>query len=110
VILGVCTGLAEYLDISVFWTRVVALCLLIFTGFWPIVAIYLLAAVLMKPEPVVPLTSDDDQEFYDSYMNSRAMALSRLKRTYDSLNSRLRRMEDIVTAREFDWERRFNGQ
>ena len=92
-ILGVCKGLAQYFNISVFWTRAIAVAALIFTGVWPVVGVYLLAAVLMKPEPMVPFRNEGDQEFYNSYTASRAMALQRLKRTYENLDRRLRRME-----------------
>ncbi len=51
VIMGVCRGLADYFDFSVFWIRAIAVILFIFTGFWPVVAIYFLAALLMKSEP-----------------------------------------------------------
>ena len=36
------------------------------------------------------------------------MALARLKRTYDNIERRIRRMENLVTAHEYDWERRLN--
>lgn len=107
-ILGVCRGLAEHLGISVFWTRFVTAALLLMTGVWPIVGLYILAAFLMKLEPMIPFVDEEGREFYDSYVNSREMGLNRLKRTFDSLNSRLGRMEDIVTAKEFNWDRRFN--
>ena len=107
-ILGVCRGLAEYFNLSIFWTRAVAVGILLFTGIWPIVGLYLLAALLMKPEPVVPFSNEADHEFYNSYTTSRHMALNRLKRTYENLDRRLRRMEDTVTDKEFDWNRRFN--
>lgn len=107
-ILGVCKGLAEYFDFSVFWMRIIALALLVFSGIWPMVILYFLAALLMKPEPVLPLETEGEQEFYNSYASSRRMALHRLKRTYDNLDRRIRRMEDIVTAREYDWDRRLN--
>ena len=51
VLFGVCKGLARYFDLSVFWTRVVAVIVLICTGLWPVVGLYLVAALLMKPEP-----------------------------------------------------------
>ena len=108
-ILGVCKGLAEYFDFPVFWMRIIALALLVFSGIWPMVILYFVAALLMKPEPVLPLETEGEQEFYNSYATSRSMALHRLKRTYDNLDRRIRRMEDIVTAREYDWERRLNG-
>lgn len=108
ILLGVCRGIAEYFDFSVFWTRVIVLVLLFFTGFWPIMALYFVAALLMKPEPVVSIQSNDQQEFYDSYISSRKGAIDRLKRRYDSLERRIRRMEHTVTSREFDWDRRLN--
>ncbi len=108
-ILGVCQGLAEYMNVSVFWTRVIALALLVFTGFWMVLGIYFVAALLMKPEPVVPLESEEDDEFYNSYTSSRSMAIRRLKRTFDNLDRRIQHMEDIVTSREYDWNRRMNG-
>ena len=108
IICGVCRGVAEYLDFSVFWTRMIAVALLIFTGLWPIVGIYLLAMLVMKPEPLVPLESEDEAEFYNSYTHSRSMALQRLKRIYDKIDRRVQRMEHAVTAREYDWDQRLN--
>lgn len=108
--LGVCKGIAEYLDFSVFWTRILTLLGLIFTGIWPVGILYLVAGVLMKPEPMIPLSSDEDREFYSSYVSSRTLALQRLKQTFDRLERRIRRMEDIVTDRDYDWERRLNNQ
>ncbi len=107
-ILGVCKGIADYFDRSVFWTRVIAAALLVLSGLWPVTGLYLLAALLMKPEPVLPFETEAEEEFYNSLTSSRQMALHRLKRTFDRLNRRIQRMEDIVTAREYDWERRFN--
>ena len=107
VILGVCRGIGEYFDFSVFWIRIIALALLIFTGFWPIGVLYLLAGMLMKLEPVRPIHTDQEQEFYDSYTQSSRQAVNRLKRKYENLKRRIQRMEDIVTSPEFDWEDRF---
>jgi phage shock protein C len=108
-ILGVCRGVAEYFDFSVFWTRAIALVFLIFTGLWPILGLYFLAAILMKPEPPMPIKTEEEEEFYDSYVHSRRGAVDRLKRRYDNLELRIQKMEGSVTAKEFDWERRLNG-
>ena len=107
-ILGVCRGVAEYFDFSVFWTRAIAVLLLLLTGFWPITGLYFLAALLMKPEPVIPIHSETEQEFYDSYVHSRRGTIDRLKRRYEKLERRLQRMEHMVTSPEFDWESRLN--
>ncbi|OQX24342.1 MAG: phage shock protein C [Desulfobacteraceae bacterium IS3] len=109
VILGVCKGIAAYFDFSVFWVRTITVLIFCFSGFWPLTGVYILAALLMKPEPVLPIETEEEAEFYDSYVHSRKGAVHRLKRKYDSLDRRIQRMEDRVTSREFDWERRLNG-
>ncbi len=108
IIFGVCKGLADHFDVSVFWTRIVAVALLVFTGFWPIGILYIVAALLMKPEPVLPLETEEAQEFYNSYVSSSNLALHRLKRTFDNLDRRIQRIESTVTAREYEWDRRLN--
>jgi phage shock protein C len=108
VVLGVCRGIAEYFDFSVFWTRAIVLIVLLFSGFWPIMALYFIAALLMKPEPVIPIESEDQQEFYNSYIYSRKGAIDRMKRRYETLERRIQRMEHRVTTKEFDWDRRLN--
>ena len=50
-IFGVCRGIADYFDFSLFWTRMLTVILLIISGFWPVILLYLVAALLMKPEP-----------------------------------------------------------
>ena len=108
-IFGVCRGVAEYFELSVGVTRLLTIGACLFTGVWPVVIAYVVAAMILKPKPVVPFQEDGDQEFYESYVNSRTMALQRLKRTFDSLERRIRRIENIVTARDYDWEQRLNS-
>ena len=108
-ILGVCRGIAEYFDFSLFWTRVITFLIFLFSGFWPVVVLYFVAAILMKPEPVIPIQDEGQQEFYDSYVHSRRSAADRIKRRYKNLERRIQRMEDLVTTREFDWDSRMNS-
>jgi phage shock protein C len=61
--------------------------------------LYFLAALIMKPEPAIPVMSEAEQ--------GRG-AMERLRRRYENMECRLRRMEDTVTTREFDWNRRLN--
>ncbi len=106
VVLGVCRGLAERFDLSVGWVRFFVVLGFVCTGFWPVGVLYLVAALVMKPAPVIPPASAAEEEFYRSYADNRRRALERLNRTFDGLERRLRRMEDVVTSRGFDWERR----
>ena len=109
IILGVCRGISEYFDFSVLWVRVITLVLFLVTGLWPIMVLYFVAALLMKPEPVIPIETDEEQEFYDSYVHSHRGATDRLKRRYENLERRIRRMEDHVTGREFEWEKKLHS-
>jgi phage shock protein C len=93
-IFGVCRGLAQRFSLSTTGVRVLVV-----------------LALIIKPEPVLPLQSEDDAEFYNSYTGSRTMALHRLKRTYDNLDRRIQRMESVVTSRGYDWDSRLeNGR
>jgi len=98
ILLGVCKGLADYLGFSVHGVRAILIICLILSGFWPIMGLYFLAALIMKPEPAVPVTSETD----------RKGTVERLRRRYEIMERRLRSMEDAVTTREFDWDRRLN--
>jgi phage shock protein C len=109
VFLGVCKGVAEYFDFSVFWMRMALVIVFIFSGFWPVIGVYLVAAFFMKPKPVKPIESEEEREFYDSYVNSPKSGAQRLKKKFEELDRRIRRMEDEVTGREHEWERRFNS-
>ena len=109
VILGVCRGLADYFDFSVFWIRAIAVILFIFTGFWPVVGIYLLAALLMKSAPAKYGGTESRQKAGSRYRCMRNDTAERLKRKWKHLEKRIRRMEDKVTSREFDWNNRFHG-
>ena len=110
-ILGVCQGLADYFNVSATGIRITAVILFIFTGFWPVGALYLLAAFIFKPRPREterPSFREDYKEHYDPYAETRGATLSQLKRTSDRLNQRIQSMEDTVISREQDWDRRFN--
>lgn len=101
-LMGVCRGLAQHFNVSVFWLRMVVFLLFLFTGFWPVGVLYIVAGLLLKMEPVIPLKNEQDQEFYQSYTNSRESAIQRVKRKFDNIDRRIQRMEHTVTSREFE--------
>ncbi|MEN8210915.1 MAG: envelope stress response membrane protein PspC [Thermodesulfobacteriota bacterium] len=104
IFMGVCRGLADYFNFNVFWLRIIVLILFLFTGFWPIGVMYIVAGLLLKMEPVSPLHDEKDQEFYDTYTRSRQSAIQRIKRKFENIEHRIQRMEHTVTSREFDWK------
>jgi len=60
IIFGVCTGIARYFDLSVFWTRIATLLMLFCTGFWPVGFLYVFAALLMKKEPLLSFVHEHE--------------------------------------------------
>lgn len=109
-IFGICRGLAEHFDLPVWGTRLAVMLLALVTGFWPVAIAYVIAALIMKPAPAMPLHTSADAEFYNTVATNRTLALERVKRTFDQLDRRVQRIEDIVTARGYDWDRRLHGK
>ena len=109
ILLGVFKGFADYYCFSVTWLRIIGVIVFLISGIWPVVVLYLLAALIMKPEPIISLETPDEAEFYSSYTHSREGAVNPLKHRYESLNRRIQRMEDIVTDSGYDWEQRLNS-
>lgn len=109
IIWGVCRGLSEYFNLRVGWVRFFAVLILLLSGIWPIVIIYFIAGLLMKPEPVIPLENEEQRDFYDGYVSGRHRTLRDIKRRFSTLDRRLRRMEDKVTSRDFEWEQKLNS-
>ena len=117
-ILGVCKGLANHFDISVKVVRIIAVVLMLFTGFWLLVIAYLIAAYFMQPEPMLPSEPayspipgpNSGPRRRHSYTTSRSMALSQLKNKFDSIDRRIQRMEGMVTDKEYNWEQRLREE
>ncbi len=107
-IFGVCKGLADYFEIPVFWMRVLWLIAIPLSALLPMVLIYVVAAIFMKPEPVIPLVSAEDWDFYNSYSADRGMAISRLRERLETLDRRIQRIETILGSKEQAWETRLN--
>jgi phage shock protein C len=102
--MGVCQGVGEKFDLPVFWVRVAVVVLFFASGLWPVIGLYLLAAFTMKPEPVTPIKSEAEGDFYDNYVTSRKAALRALSNRFKTLERKILRLEDAVTSREFDWD------
>ena len=109
IILGVCRGVGDYFDVSVFWIRAIVVVLLIFTGLWPVVGIYILAALLMKSEPAIQAGAAPQERGGGQDRRRSNDAAERLKAKWKHLEKRIRRMEDKITSREYDWNSRFHG-
>jgi len=107
-IFGVIQGLANYLGLNAFWLRVLVIIIALFTGFMPMLLIYICAALVMNAEPTTPL-QPEDEEFYNSMTSNRHLALARLGSKLDALDRRTQRLESAITAKGYDWDRRMKN-
>jgi phage shock protein C len=98
ILLGVCRGMADYFDFSVSWIRVAVLILFIFTGFWPVVGLYILAALLMKSEPASDARTGFKENSGRRFRRAEYDTAERLRRKWQHLEKRIRKMEEKVTS------------
>ena len=108
-IMGVCRGIGDYLNFSVFWIRAILIILFLISGFWPVVVLYFLAAILMKSEPVIPPYQHYEGRFCATYARNRRSSSDHRKGRQQTLERRLHNLESIVTSKEYDWERRLRA-
>ena len=106
IIMGVCRGVGDFLNFSVFWIRAILVILFLISGFWPVVVLYFVAAFLMKPEPVIRSHQHSERGFCGSYTRTRRPSSDHIKRRQQTLERRLRNLESTVTSKEYDWEQR----
>ena len=106
IIMGVCRGIGDYLNFSVFWIRAILIILFLISGFWPVVVLYFAAALLMKSEPMIRLHHHYDEEFCGAYARTRRSSSDHMKRRHQTLERRLHNLESMVTSKEYDWEQR----
>lgn len=108
-ICGVAKGLAMSSCLPVWVVRVGFIFFGLLTQVFPVLVVYIVLAVVMRPEPVVDFTTEEDREFYNTYGNERRSALHRMKDILGKLEKRVQRLETAVTDPEKDWERRFRN-
>jgi phage shock protein C len=107
VILGVAKGLALSANLPVWVVRVAFIFTGLITQVIPVVVLYIVLAVLLKPEPVLHFQTAEEKEFYNSYSTDRRSAIERMRSILVRLEKRVQRLENAVTDSEKDWDRRF---
>jgi phage shock protein C len=105
-VFGVLAGFAGAFDLNVFWLRVIYVVLTLATGLWPGLLLYILAAVLLKPAPARRPASPAEEGFYEDYARDPDHAIQRARRKFDSVETRIRRLEHLVTSRDYAFDQR----
>ncbi len=116
-IFGVCKGIAKWAELPVGPVRLAVILLAVFSGFVPVLVIYVLAAILLPVEPLYKskfeggFSEDFREDFKKEYRENRKRTVHDLKDEFDKLKRKVAGMEDDVLHtqdKEEDWDNRFN--
>lgn len=103
---GVCAGLADYFGFNLRVTRFLAfVCLLMAMPFTLLV--YFGIVFLVPAAPSTPEPAQYDVEFRRALRSDPAATLNDVRRRFQSLDSRLARLERYVTSPRFDLDQEF---
>jgi len=106
VVAGVCTGIADYFGIERVAVRLAFVLALIFF-FVPAALFYVVAAIALPRRPPALYASGEEEAFWRSVATAPDDTLSRLRRRFGDLETRLRAMEGHVATPDFDLKRKF---
>ena len=103
---GVCAGLADYFGFNLRMTRVLAF--IAFLMAMPMTLIAYFSTVLLVPAgPPASKQAEYDPEFRRAVRSAPAKTVSDVRRRYQSLDSRLARLERYVTSSRFNLDQEF---
>ena len=102
-IFGVCQGIADWRDLRVEYIRIILIMAFIFTGFFPVGALYFLAALIIPMEPEGYNSRSDRSE----WVGDKGRMYDNVREDFRDLKDRVRDMEERVFDKEKDWEDRF---
>ncbi|MGI9202805.1 MAG: PspC domain-containing protein [Woeseiaceae bacterium] len=104
VVAGVCAGLADYFGFNLKVTRVIAVVSLLMA--MPVtLLIYFATVVLIPSAPDPALQPNVDADFRKALRAAPGQTLGDVKRRFQTLDSRLARLERYVTSPRYDLDR-----
>ncbi len=106
VVAGVCAGLADYFGFNLKVTRILAfICLLMAM---PMTLLVYFGTVFLVPSaPDLSRQAGSDPEFRQALRSAPTQTMSDVKRRFQSLDSRLARLERYVTSPRFNLDQEF---
>lgn len=103
---GVCAGIADYFGFNLCVTRLLAVISLLMA--MPVTLLLYFGTVLLVPAAPDPSRQKNyDAEFRRAVRSAPRQTLSEVKRRFQSLDSRLARLERYVTSSKFDLDQEF---
>ena len=111
VIAGVCGGLAEHFSISSFWLRAGFILGTILSGGAAVPILYVICIFLMPAHGVAQATGATKPppipKQQKTRFRNRDEAMEMLKESFESIERKVRQMEDHVTSKDYVLRRKF---
>jgi phage shock protein C len=104
IIAGVCAGICEYFDWNVKLLRAILVVAFIFSGFFPIVVVYLVLWYVMDPVKPEDYARSFTEPAADS-VTRRPATMTEIQERFQRLDARLRGIEECVSDKEFELRR-----
>ncbi len=123
-IFGVVTGLAEWRGLPADKTRLIVFIITVFTGIFPVCAVYLALALILPEQKESDMTNEQEYS-WDTSSSRRSRhfkdddvedAVFRekndedLEKEYEELKKKVETMENDIFDKEKDWDNRFNRE
>ena len=108
-VMGVCAGIADYLDMKTKIVRLLMILALIFTGIFPFVFLYFILGIALDSKPD-PLYDDErDEKFWKQTRKEPEVTSVDLKQRFNDIERRTQEMEAYMTSKRFKLEREIDA-
>ncbi len=105
---GICTGIADYFDISRSLVRFVCFIVFFFNPILFLITYFILSALLDK-RPNNVFSNSHEEKFWKGVAHSPTETFKNLRYKFRSMNERLKKMENKVTSKEFELEEKYKN-
>ncbi|MHA7819659.1 MAG: envelope stress response membrane protein PspC [Erythrobacter sp.] len=95
-LMGVCSGIAEYTGIDVFWLRIGMVALTVFLG-WPILA-YFVAGFLLKKKPPYLYADTQEEKYWQRVRQSPSRSAREIRARFRDIDRRLAEVETYYVS------------
>ena len=105
-LMGVCAGIADYFGWNVTLVRALAIVALIWLNIVTVI-VYVALGLLLPIKPEHPYAWDTGDEYWQSVRRSANATFRDVRQQFREIDLRMQRMEDYVTSRRYDLDRKF---
>ncbi|GHF16463.1 phage-shock protein [Kordiimonas sediminis] len=104
-LMGVCAGVADYLDINVTAVRVLSVIGALMTGIWLFVIGYVILGFVLDPKPEDLYEDETEEEFWKQTRTSPEYSAAEMRKRFRDIERRTSDMEAYMTSKRFKLER-----